>query len=116
MGENGFASAVELLSNLIKEMEVNGILAGAEQSFSKTLEAIKETGKQLISVAGSPRFGVYETDFGWGKPSKVEIVSTDRGGAIALADSRDGNGGIEIGLALNKHEMQIFASLFSDGL
>ncbi|XWS30163.1 hypothetical protein CRYUN_Cryun24cG0094200 [Craigia yunnanensis] len=70
----------------------------------------------MISVSGSPRFGVYEVDFGWGKPRKVEIISIDRSGAISLAESRDGSRGIEIGLALNKHEMEIFTSLFLDGL
>ncbi|WRX20982.1 hypothetical protein QQP08_013469 [Theobroma cacao] len=49
-------------------------------------------------------------------PRKVEIVSIDRGGAISLAKSKDGSAVIEIGFALNKHEMKTFASLFLDGL
>ncbi|XVF14409.1 hypothetical protein REPUB_Repub09cG0056400 [Reevesia pubescens] len=116
MDENGFAFAAELVSDLVKELKIKGILGEAEKLLTKILNLIKEPGKQMISVAGSPRFGVYGVDFGWGRPSKVEIVSIDRGGAVSLAESRDGSGGIEIGLALNKHEMEIFTSLFVEGL
>ncbi|KOM29968.1 hypothetical protein LR48_Vigan843s003000 [Vigna angularis] len=37
----------------------------------------------------SNRFGVYETDFGWGRPAKVEITSIDRGLTIGMAESKD---------------------------
>ncbi|KAK6255910.1 hypothetical protein SCA6_017215 [Theobroma cacao] len=107
MDENGFATAAELASDTVKELEMKGILEWAEK---------KLTQKQVIIVSGSPQFGVYGADFGWGKPRKVEIVSIDRGGAISLAKSKDGSAVIEIGFALNKHEMKTFASLFLDGL
>ncbi|XP_017975913.1 PREDICTED: phenolic glucoside malonyltransferase 1 [Theobroma cacao] len=116
MDENGFATAAELASDMVKELEMNGILEQAEKKLTQFFDVIMETGKQVISVSGSPRFGVYGADFGWGKPRKVVIVSIDRGGAISLAESRDGSALIEIGLALNKHEMKTFASLFLDGL
>ena len=115
MDGNGFPFAAELVSDMFKELDEE-ILGVAEKLVIKILNLIKETGKQMISVSGSPRFGVYEVDFGWGKPRKVEIISIDRSGAISLAESRDGSRGIEIGLALNKHEMGIFTSLFFDGL
>jgi hypothetical protein len=35
---------------------------------------------------------------------------------MCLSDSREGGGGIEIRLVLKKHEMEVFASLFSKGL
>ncbi|XP_021297806.1 phenolic glucoside malonyltransferase 1-like [Herrania umbratica] len=67
---------------------------------------------QIISVAGSPRFEVYGSDFGWGKPLKVVVVSIDKNEAISVAESRDGSRGVEVGLALKKHEMEFFSSLF----
>ncbi|GAU19868.1 hypothetical protein TSUD_170940 [Trifolium subterraneum] len=73
-------------------------------------------GFEIIGVAGSNRFGVYEIDFGWGRPEKVEIVSVDRGLTIGLAESKNGKGGIEVGLVLNKHAMDIFSTLFLEGL
>ncbi|CDY37881.1 BnaC04g31250D [Brassica napus] len=71
---------------------------------------------QLLSVAGSTRFGVYELDFGWGKPQRVVIVSIDQGEAISMAEGRDGNGGVEIGFSLKKHEMESLIDLLHQGL
>ncbi|GMN36566.1 hypothetical protein TIFTF001_042463 [Ficus carica] len=90
-------------------------MEGAAEIFWKLTRAFKE-GVGGTGVAGSPRFGVYEVDFGWGKPEKVEIVSVERTGAMALVESRDGSGGIEIGLVLKKHKMDVFSSLFHAGL
>ncbi|GLU01814.1 hypothetical protein SLE2022_190980 [Rubroshorea leprosula] len=117
MDKNGLAFAVKKLSDEIKDMEKSQVLAGAENKLSSILELAKESAGSLqcISVAGSARFKVYESDFGWGKPKKVEIASIDRTGAISLAESADGGGGVEIGLALMKREMEIFASLFIHG-
>ncbi|XP_068638397.1 phenolic glucoside malonyltransferase 2-like [Aristolochia californica] len=72
--------------------------------------------ERLVSVAGSPRIRVYETDFGWGAPRKVEIMSILDGGAISLAESRDEPGGVEIGLGGLQPEVELFASFFEEGL
>ncbi|CAL5191102.1 unnamed protein product [Lathyrus oleraceus] len=73
-------------------------------------------GIEVIGLAGSNRFGVYEIDFGWGRPEKVEIVSIDRGLTIGLAESKDGNGGVEVGVVLKKDVMDLFRNLFLEGL
>ncbi|KAE8701057.1 putative HXXXD-type acyl-transferase family protein [Hibiscus syriacus] len=73
---------------------------------------IEESEIQAISVVGSPRFGVYGSDFGWGKPHKVVIISSDKNRAFSMAESRHGSGGVEVDLALKKHEMDTFSSLF----
>ncbi|KAI9082922.1 hypothetical protein K1719_035065 [Acacia pycnantha] len=39
---------------------------------------------RIFSAAGSPRFEVYNSDFGWGRPKKVEIVPIDNTGAFSL--------------------------------
>ncbi|XP_010243532.1 PREDICTED: malonyl-CoA:anthocyanidin 5-O-glucoside-6''-O-malonyltransferase-like [Nelumbo nucifera] len=69
-----------------------------------------------IVLAGSPRFGFYQTDFGWGKPKKVELISIDATGALFLSESRDGDGGVEITLTLKEQEMDAFASIFVTSL
>lgn len=71
---------------------------------------------QPLTLAGSPKMGVYETDFGWGKPRKVEVISTRETGAIAMAESRDGEGGIEIGVILPEGDLKAFANHFAAGL
>ncbi|OMO54866.1 Transferase [Corchorus olitorius] len=110
MDENGFALAVKQVSDMVKKLETrSGVFEGAKEK----LTPIFHIGPiQLITVAGSPHFDVYGSDFGWGRPCKVEIVSIDKNGAISMAESRDGSRGIEVGLALKKHEMERFSSLF----
>jgi Transferase family len=73
-------------------------------------------GTPTLSVAGSPKFKVYDVDFGLGRPKKVEIVSTVKTGAMSVAESRDARGGVEIGLAFPKDEMDCFKKYFFDGL
>eukprot|EP00268_Persea_americana_P054803 TRINITY_DN6314_c3_g1_i1.p1 TRINITY_DN6314_c3_g1~~TRINITY_DN6314_c3_g1_i1.p1 ORF type:complete len:115 (-),score=25.25 TRINITY_DN6314_c3_g1_i1:241-537(-) len=90
-----------------------GVLKDAETWIPRSSALVKE---RVVSVAGSPKFRVYDTDFGWGRPRKVEIVSIEGTGAISLAESRNGDGGIEVGLALLKPEMDRFASAFEEGL
>ncbi|CAN6252967.1 unnamed protein product [Urochloa humidicola] len=73
---------------------------------------------RAVTVAGSPKLRLYAAaDFGgaWGRPRKVEIVSVERTGALALAESgRDGDGGIEVGLALPRAEMEAFRAFCLD--
>ncbi|KAF2606176.1 hypothetical protein F2Q68_00044685 [Brassica cretica] len=67
------------------------------------------------SVAMSNRFGVYESDFGWGRPVKVDVVSI-RGDGISMAEKSDDSGGVEIGLCMKKADMDIVFTLFNCGL
>ncbi|KAK4851728.1 hypothetical protein QYF36_017900 [Acer negundo] len=110
MEEKGVEITVEKLSEAIKGLENKGAVEALEELFG--LYGKAEGGIQVLGTAGSNRFGVYETDFGWGRPKKVEIVSIDRTGSVSLAESRRGHGGVEVGLA----EMDSFASLFNQGL
>ncbi|KAF8706566.1 hypothetical protein HU200_030849 [Digitaria exilis] len=70
---------------------------------------------RAVTVAGSPKLRLYAAaDLGgaWGRPRKVEIVSVERTGALALAE--DGGGGIEVGLALPRAEMEAFRAFYLD--
>ncbi|CAN6853627.1 unnamed protein product [Brassica oleracea] len=110
----GFVSAVESLSGW-----VNGLCPeNIEKSMLSPFEAFKrmEPGRQMISVAGSTRLGIYGSDFGWGKPVKVEIVTIDKDMSVSLSESGDGTRGVEIGLCLTKDDVERFGSLFSRGL
>ncbi|KAF8389927.1 hypothetical protein HHK36_024446 [Tetracentron sinense] len=120
MGEDGVAVAVEAFSEAIRGLD-NQVLGEMEEMLSVTHPTELEW---LMGIAGSTRFGVYETDFGWGRPTKVETPSIDITGSISLAESRDGSGGVQVGLALNKLKMEcktqdcpwnIHASIMQDG-
>lgn len=113
-GENGIRLAVEAISEAIRGLE-DGVLNGAEAWASMITNSEKNV--RLTGVAGSPRFEVYSTDFGWGRPMKVELTNLDKmPGAISMSDTKNGNGGVEIGLVLNMQEMESFDSLFAKGL
>ena len=113
--EEAFVIIAKSIDSKIKEMSEKGIFHGADSVFSKHASLAKER-VEILGVAGSNRFGVYGSDFGWGKPAKVEITSVDRALTIGLAESKDGNGGVEVGLVLNKHVMDLFATLFRHGV
>ncbi|XP_078166350.1 phenolic glucoside malonyltransferase 2-like [Carex rostrata] len=73
-------------------------------------------GVPVLTVAGSPKFRAYDIDFGFGRPTKVEIISATKAGAMSVAESRDEEGGVEIGIAFPKDEMDCFRKCFSNGL
>ncbi|CAN7025710.1 hypothetical protein BRARA_F03076 [Brassica rapa] len=114
MGEDGFVNSVEIISDSVKGIASNNIEALCELYVDGTKRV--KPGTQSGSVAGSNRFGLYTADFGWGKPVNSEIVSIDRNEAFSMSERRDGPGGVEIGLCLKKCEMNLFISLFKNGL
>ncbi|KAG5238124.1 malonyl-CoA:anthocyanidin O-glucoside-6''-O-malonyltransferase [Salix suchowensis] len=111
--ENGFLNVIERLSGIIARVN-KGVLDGTKEKFAEFM-AIRP-GTLMVTVSGSPQFQIYKADFGWGMPRKVETPSIDKTGSISMQENADGRGGIEIGLVLLKHEMEIFRSLFVEGL
>ena len=96
MEENVFSFAVDMISDLVKDIK-KGVLESVEK---KVLQFFIPSlpGLQVIAVTGSPNFDGYMSDFGLGWLKKMEIVTIDTDESIAMSESRDGNGGIEVGL------------------
>ncbi|KAF9588952.1 hypothetical protein IFM89_017631 [Coptis chinensis] len=109
IGENGMVVAAELIANAIKNVDTE-LWSRMEKgsSYYKSLPP-----GRFVSVGWSPKFGTYETDFGWGRPKKTEMNVSD-GGAIALNSCRDEEGAIEVSLVRDAVEMDAFASLFEN--
>ncbi|XP_065865546.1 phenolic glucoside malonyltransferase 1-like [Euphorbia lathyris] len=118
LDKNGTAFVANELSKMIKGLATRVKNMSVEREIEETfkLKNIMQVADVVIRVGGSPRFEIYETDFGWGKPKKTQVVSIDKGVWISMAESSHGNGGIEIGLALKKSEMKMFTFLFAKGL
>ncbi|CAL5191095.1 unnamed protein product [Lathyrus oleraceus] len=114
LGENGLTVAVKVLSEALETLK-DGVLKGAENWSSWLLDGVVNADVKTYGTAGSPKFEVYSTDFGCGKPKKVEVVSIDRTGAISISDCRNGDG-VEIGFVSKKKAMETFASLFVKGI
>ncbi|TYI99907.1 hypothetical protein E1A91_A13G050500v1 [Gossypium mustelinum] len=112
-GENGIVLAAKAIGSKVKEMVQSGI-SGAENWLTSIAERSK-TGR-LINLAGSPKLRVYDTNFGWGRPRKVELMHVESGQTISMAECRDEEGGIEVGVALNKNQMDEFVATFGQSL
>ncbi|CAB4274783.1 unnamed protein product [Prunus armeniaca] len=50
------------------------------------------------------------------RPNKVEVVSIEGTGAMSMSESKDGAGGVDVGLVSEKNSMQVFAILLAEGL
>ncbi|KAI3464101.1 hypothetical protein Pfo_020764 [Paulownia fortunei] len=113
-GNEGFVAAAQATGEAIQKIVNNGreILHGSE---NRLLESRKLNGKRVLGVAGSPRFDLYGTDYGWGRPKKFEAVHIDCIGSVSLCKSRE-YGGVEIGLSMPKVKMDAFAAIFNQGL
>ncbi|KAG9451151.1 hypothetical protein H6P81_011116 [Aristolochia fimbriata] len=72
--------------------------------------------ERRFSVAGSPLFRVYDLDFGWGRLRKVEFPSMEETELASLSDSREEEGGVEVGVGGPEEEVIRFTSLFEEGL
>ncbi|CAN1844043.1 Coumaroyl-CoA:anthocyanidin 3-O-glucoside-6''-O-coumaroyltransferase 1 [Linum perenne] len=116
VGDGGFAIAAEKIAAAIEEMGREGPLRDAEhwfKDYGKEAERLEKS----VTIAGSPKLRVYETDFGWGRPRKSEPVHIDFSGSIYFSDAKDvERGGIEFGLALKKEEMDVFIVGFEQQL
>lgn len=112
----GFAAAAEAIAEEIKQRVLNKeeFLKGAEDWPSGMQ---KYMGMRSLWVTDSPKFDLYAADFGWGKANKVEVVSIDgENYSMSLCNSRDSDGGLEIGMSLPKERMEAFAAIFAHAL
>ncbi|XP_059451838.1 coumaroyl-CoA:anthocyanidin 3-O-glucoside-6''-O-coumaroyltransferase 1-like [Corylus avellana] len=114
VGETGIFEAVKAIGNKVGQLETEA-LRGAE-TWASVWKEMSEMGSTIVSVAGSPRLGVYDTDFGWGRPKKSEVVHIDVTGAFSLAECRDEDGGIEVGLALSRKSIGDFNAIWEQSL
>ncbi|KAJ1395859.1 Transferase [Sesbania bispinosa] len=110
-GEGGFVKAVKAIETAVTEMK-NEPFKDAEE-WRASFKKMFVLGSVLL-VTGSPKFTVYETDFGFERPTKVEMVHSFK--CMSLAESGDKEGGLEVGLVLRSSEFGYFSSFIEQGL
>ncbi|CAA6668862.1 unnamed protein product [Spirodela intermedia] len=99
------------------------LLAGGNEGFKAACAAVQKARwitnpfprglqmNRLVIVAGSPRFRVYDVDFGWGGARRVEMVSPDGNREAALLAAR---GGVQLSVSTSRLCMDALASSFVD--
>lgn len=115
LGEEGVFNAIELIGGAIQKRfysKDQSLYNGAEL-WGKEISFGPPT---VLGVAGSPKFNIYEADFGWGQPNKYEIVSIDYNGAMSLSECKESKDDVQIGLSLPKIQMDVFEDIFNKEL
>ncbi|CAJ1782352.1 unnamed protein product [Sphenostylis stenocarpa] len=113
LGEDGIVVAARAIGSTVKKLDAS-LIAGAEK-WILDWEELYES-EQHVHATWSPKLKLYELDFGWGRPKKIEEIAIDYTRAFSLVQSRGLEGGFEIGLALTKRKMDTFSMFFTEGL
>ncbi|KAI9162625.1 hypothetical protein LWI28_029045 [Acer negundo] len=116
MGESGIVFAAKAIGRKINEVGKLGAMKGLylENWIPNIREAFKRG--PVVTVASSPKFQVYNTDFGWGRPKKFDLVHIAAYTCFSLAESRDADGGLDIGIIVERDKMDIFNAIFEQHL
>ncbi|TKY65056.1 Coumaroyl-CoA:anthocyanidin 3-O-glucoside-6''-O-coumaroyltransferase 1 [Spatholobus suberectus] len=114
VGGNGILEASIAIGSEVRHLQIE-TFEGTETLMSNFRE-FATLGKHMTIIAGSPKLEVYETDFGWGKPKRSVVVHVDNSGSISLSDCRDKEGRIEVGLALQKIQLNKFSIILEQHL
>jgi len=110
-GEDGFVNAVKVIEKTVSDVKSEPF-KDAEDWRALSVKTFV-LGTPLL-VTGSPKFDVYETDFGFGRPTKVEMVHSLK--CMSLAESRDEEGGVEVGLVCKSAEFEYLFYVIEQGL
>lgn len=109
-GGDGLAHAASAIQKAIRE-DLEDPLGDVEG----TLDRRRAIPMERATVMGSSnRFMAYETDFGWGAPSRVELVTVYVREQVTLLGARDG--GVQVSVALDRAHMEAFATNFRQAL
>lgn len=82
-GTDGLIVAAKVVQKRIRSLSV-GVVERMKDTTAKMVRLFLE---RAVTVTWSPAFRVYEIDFGWGPPKKVELASIALTGAMSMAES-----------------------------
>uniref|UniRef100_A0ACD5Y702 Uncharacterized protein n=1 Tax=Avena sativa TaxID=4498 RepID=A0ACD5Y702_AVESA len=107
----GLFAAFTAITGALKE----AVGESSQERWERCMKRLSVAAKAgMLSVAGSPRFHVYDVDFGFGRPARVHMVSAARTGSVSVSDPRDGRGGLDFGVPLPAGGMERFRRCFAD--
>lgn len=99
--------AAGLLQKAIDEHDAAAVVRRLEEyEAAPKLFHYSDAGPNCVAVGSSPRFKVYDVDFGFGRPQRVRSASNNKfDGMVYLYPGRGGDGGIDVELALQPEPM-----------
>ncbi|KAJ3673773.1 hypothetical protein LUZ60_005765 [Juncus effusus] len=106
-GPDGFLRTCDILKEAIRKATEEP-LTGCEGWVD---EFMRLPAGRVVFLVGSPRFRAYETDFGWGKPGRVELASMNHDGEVVMLGGKD-EGTIQASVALSAQHMDEFTRMF----
>ncbi|KAF8105203.1 hypothetical protein N665_0161s0003 [Sinapis alba] len=115
LGEDGFVNGVNILSDSVRGLRTRG-LDSIWKDYEEGLKMMKPGVQKLIVGGGSNKFGIYGSDFGWGRPVHTENITITPNIPFTMSERKDETGGVEIVVCLKKFEMDVFVSVFQNGL
>ncbi|CAD6245593.1 unnamed protein product [Miscanthus lutarioriparius] len=100
--------AAGLLQKAIGEHDAAAVARRLEEyEAAPKLFHYSDAGPNCVAVGSSPRFKVYDVDFGFGRPERVRSGGNNKfDGMVYLYPCRGGDGGIDVELALQPEPMQ----------
>ncbi|KAK1426231.1 hypothetical protein QVD17_14900 [Tagetes erecta] len=115
-GSEGFVAAAKLIGENLHKMlsDKDGIMKAI--LVWKDLSIHKSIPSTIIAVGGTPKVKLYEMDFGWGKPKKIERVAIDYGASISIEAGKECDQDLEFGVCLKPTQMHHFQRVFNLGL
>jgi len=109
-GKRGVMRAAAAIQDAIRAHleELGGDRLSDAESWIAAYRAVPQ--ERLVAVGSSHRFMAYETDFGWGGLTRVELVSLFVRQMVTLLAAKDG--GVQVSVALDEAAMEAFAASF----
>ncbi|KAI9116132.1 hypothetical protein K1719_013062 [Acacia pycnantha] len=91
----------------VRKLEGGGVVE-VVKSLKQVMCLVREKGVPCYSFSSWTRFGFYEADFGWGKPTWVCTIGVPIENVIILMPTRHGDGSIEAWVTLDELHMPQF--------
>ncbi|KAL3342129.1 hypothetical protein AABB24_026249 [Solanum stoloniferum] len=106
------SNPIEFAAGMIQQAIVNHDAKAIEErnkewESSPKIFEYKDAGVNCVAVGSSPRFKVYDVDFGWGKPEIVRSGLNNRfDGMVYLYPEKNGGRGIDVEISLEANAME----------
>ncbi|GLJ34164.1 hypothetical protein SUGI_0686820 [Cryptomeria japonica] len=111
-----FAAGViqQVIDSCTSEEQINYLIDWIESPDRDILNLLTEAGWVYgTNAVSSPRFPLYEIDYGWGKPSDVQIATMNEIRIMFLSCAKDGGKSILVSTCLPQHQMEVLHHLLS---